>query len=50
MDGDGWVDTNIALGWVLKDYFSFISIKEFMGEEEDSAQKKAERAFDIIDR
>eukprot|EP00090_Calanus_glacialis_P001609 TRINITY_DN11168_c0_g1_i2.p1 TRINITY_DN11168_c0_g1~~TRINITY_DN11168_c0_g1_i2.p1 ORF type:complete len:102 (-),score=35.94 TRINITY_DN11168_c0_g1_i2:69-374(-) len=28
----------------------FISIKEFMGEEEDSAQKKAERAFDIIDR
>jgi hypothetical protein len=47
MEMGGLIETDVSY---QTEYFSFISIKEFMGEEEDSAQKKAERAFDIIDR
>ena len=30
--------------------FRFLSIKEFLGEEDDYVRKQAERAFDIIDK
>ena len=37
-------------GFLITGIFRFLSIKEFMGEEEDSVRRKAERAFDIIDK
>ena len=52
VDGDGWVRLNWFGDCHLSlIYFSMISIKEFMGEaEEDPVKKKAELAFDIIDK
>ena len=50
VDGDGQVDDHFKIR-VLISVYRFISITEFLNEEEeDPEEKKAELGFDIIDR
>ena len=47
---DKYIEYELINGWIEYYLCRYLSIKEFLGEEEDYAKKKAELAFDIIDK